>query len=1206
MAFSKPRLGMALESDKEDEEISIDFSKIKNIFKRKKEGEKETKKEEAAETGKDDSKEEDEEIDIDFGRIKSIFKRKELDKKEIKKEDVVETSKDENEKEDEEINSDVSKIKSISKRKDKQPEEDKEESENVSEGKKKADEKEDDEDISLDFGKLKALFKKKEKTKEAKEEAKKAEEKGDDEEISLDFSKIKSFFKNKREDKKEKEEEKKETKDSEEPVDAIDIVGFYDNNKRMIVPLVIILFAVSLSVYLRVQPASLPMTDDWARNSVHTYFRSQIMEQINKQYPNLPEANKNVLVDAEFQKFLKEQSSTVDEQIKGTSAFFKSKLQDSKGYPYLGDIDTYFWWRYARNVIEQGHPWDELKDIKTNEICYKKTESCVPFDNHMLAPKGAYATPDQFHAYFEAFIYRIVALFNKDAALKDVIFFISAIPIALSIIPAFFIARRLGGNFAGAVAAITIAINPFILTRTAGGVADTDPHNIFFPLFIVWLYLESMESKSMVKKIILAASSGLFVGVYSFAWGGWWFIFDFMLAASIVYILYILTSRAKEFKREFKRYFVQPEIRTAFMIMVIFTVSSAFFVSVFRGFDTFHEVLESPFGFTQIKDVAVQRIWPNVMTTVAEQNEVALGGVVSNIGGKFLFFLSLIGVLFMIMDKGGRKAIKTGFLVVSVIWMYIILSIGLEDMITFVVLFSVPAMVGLILFMKEGHEKVNIKMAILLLIWYGSTLYAATKGIRWILLLVPAFSISLGVAIGKIYKYLSATAIKELGINKVIAKGVVIILLSLLFIGPWNSARSIAKQGIPMVNDAWWDSLEKIRLESKPDAIINSWWDFGHWFKTIADRAVTFDGTTQDSPQAYWIGNVLMTDDEDTAIGILKMLDCGANDAFDELDKFVNDTVYTIEILREVIVKDKDEAKKILLERNISGEDADLILTKTHCEPPEDYFIASEDMVSKSGVWAHFGSWDFNKAMIYFTLNKKEYNDNKEASVNYLKERFGYNDNDASNIYYEIQSLASSSEVNNWIAPWPSFGGSDSCEKKDDFNLICGNGIQIDLKNYDVFALNQNNEKMHPKAFAVPSKDGSLMIKQYNGSLLNLQNGRPLGIALIPEGESYRILVMDYALTGSIFTRLFYMDGHGLEHFKKFSDEESVFGNRIIVYKVDWKGSDKNVMDYFKELKEKELKAEEEKRAALINQSRTESSQSGNISEIAALPNESK
>jgi len=73
MAFSKPRLGMALESDKEDEEISIDFSKIKNIFKRKKEGEKETKKEEAAETGKDDSKEEDEEIDIDFGRIKSIF-----------------------------------------------------------------------------------------------------------------------------------------------------------------------------------------------------------------------------------------------------------------------------------------------------------------------------------------------------------------------------------------------------------------------------------------------------------------------------------------------------------------------------------------------------------------------------------------------------------------------------------------------------------------------------------------------------------------------------------------------------------------------------------------------------------------------------------------------------------------------------------------------------------------------------------------------------------------------------------------------------------------------------------------------------------------------------------------------------------------------------------------------------------------------------
>ena len=35
--------------------------------------------------------------------------------------------------------------------------------------------------------------------------------------------------------------------------------------------------------------------------------------------------------------------------------------------------------------------------------------------------------------------------------------------------------------------------------------------------------------------------------------------------------------------------------------------------------------------------------------------------------------------------------------------------------------------------------------------------------------------------------------------------------------------------------------------------------------------------------------------------------------------------------------------------------------------------------------------------------------------------------------------------------------------------------------------------------------------------------------------------------------------GHGLSHFNKFSDETSVFGNRIIIWKVDWEGKDPNI-----------------------------------------------
>ena len=44
---------------------------------------------------------------------------------------------------------------------------------------------------------------------------------------------------------------------------------------------------------------------------------------------------------------------------------------------------------------------------------------------------------------------------------------------ALCVIPAFFITRRVVGNFGGFIAATIVAIHPSFLSRTAGGFADT-------------------------------------------------------------------------------------------------------------------------------------------------------------------------------------------------------------------------------------------------------------------------------------------------------------------------------------------------------------------------------------------------------------------------------------------------------------------------------------------------------------------------------------------------------------------------------------------------------------------------------------------------------------------------------------------------------------------------------------------------------------
>ena len=216
---------------------------------------------------------EDEEISIDFGRIKKFFK---IDKKEDDK------KIDEN-------------IKAI------------EDSAKV--------EKEDD-DIAIDFSKIKNLFKgeKKEETK-----AGHTTKDDDDMELSFDFGKVTKFFKSSKEEIKEIGEEIS--------VNWGNLISFFKKYGIIFIALI----PIVLSIYVRMQAGFLPITDDWAVNSVINGIKSQIRSGIDQQYPNLPDANKNALVDTELQKVLSQSKGQIDEQIKATSNYFKAFFQDESG-----------------------------------------------------------------------------------------------------------------------------------------------------------------------------------------------------------------------------------------------------------------------------------------------------------------------------------------------------------------------------------------------------------------------------------------------------------------------------------------------------------------------------------------------------------------------------------------------------------------------------------------------------------------------------------------------------------------------------------------------------------------------------------------------------------------------------------------------------------------------------------------------------------
>jgi len=349
---------------------------------------------------------------------------------------------------------------------------------------------------------------------------------------------------------------------------------------------------------------------------------------------------------------------------------------------------------------------------------------------------------------------------------------------------------------------------------------------------------------------------------------------------------------------------------------------------------------------------------------------------------------------------------------------------------------------------------------------------------------------------------------------------------------------------VPIMNDAWFNTLTAIKENSNTTAIITSWWDYGHHFKFIADRPVTFDGAWQNTPMAHWVGKLLLTSNETESIGILRMLDCGGNTAFGLVHKKTNFTPITVDIVSQLVKLDKRAANELLTVKGFDQQQAEAILKATHCNPPEAFLITSNDMISKGGVWAHFGSWDFKRSDLWVNVRNLP----KNQAIAYLRENYNYTEDQAREAYTSVLVVNSEADANSWIAPWPSFAGSQSsCEQKNATFIQCGNGVVL-MDNQVLVPTQQGMAGV--KAAAYINKEGEFVTKTFDNAPADA------GVAILPGIEGgLQTVVANRPLQESVFVRLFFGGGHGLSHYKLFKKEREPNGQWIYTWKVDWEGS---------------------------------------------------
>ncbi len=867
-------------------------------------------------------------------------------------------------------------------------------------------------------------------------------------EITLDFGKIKNIFK------------KQENKEKDETIIEVDKTRVVNIIKKYNI-LLLLLIPIFLSIFFRAYTYTLPITQDWAEQSVYQNIKAQIEAQINAESPSISPQAKSTLVDQRFQQVLIEERETIKVQIEAIQNQIRANYQDPEGRMYLPDIDTYFYHLQVQNLLDHGHVGDRIVNNK-------------PYDDHSIAPIGREAVPN-FNSYVIAGIYKFLDIFTSPT-ITQAMFIMPMLIAALSVIPTFFLARKIGGNAAGFFAATILAIATPFLGRSGAGFADTDVYNVFFPVLILWIFIEALTAKKQNNQIMLGTLAGVLTGLYSFVWIGWWYLLDFMLATIGLYALYLMYEHRKEIKTIYKT----PRAKTLIFVGLSFFLLAGITSAFLGNFQSFYKAPISPLLVNTIQSAAKPNLWPNVYTTVAELNPINFTNLVNQLGGNF----------------------------------YLLIALG-----------------GIILTIITHRKGIGVFYSIFLILWFFGMAYTSTKGIRFLLLVVPPFAIAFGICLGILYEKGATWIASTIDLKKSIIKPIIIVLLLLLFIQPLQAADAMAKNQLPNFDDVWYNTLTKIKETTPEESILTSWWDFGHWFKAVADRRVTFDGASQNSPQAHWIGKALRSDEE-TAYGIIRMLDCGANQAFNKIDEQTNDTLKSVEIINEIILGDREKAKESLEERGIINIEE--ILNLTHCSPPPNYIIASEDMIGKSGVWTHFGGWDFKKAFIYQTVKTSS----RIESIQIIQEELGYTQEQAFTVVNQV-SQYEENEANNWVSPFIGYSDITGCSRVDNETLFCSNGAMINTTTNEVTLRLQSGEVIHPKKYS-------------NGEISITYEDSPTEFGVGYNPNTNMAFFAETGMVDSLFAKMFFFEGKGLTKFELVDHQKGFNDFDIYVYKVKW------------------------------------------------------
>jgi hypothetical protein len=944
------------------------------------------------------------------------------------------------------------------------------------------------------------------------------------------------------------------------PTDKFPILANLGAEKLTSWALVVGCMAVVL--WIRTMPLSIPAADDLAESIVARKVREQIAPQVMRQVPG--EKWKDYVEDT-AREWIKRHRAEYDAARASVAAQVKSdfsfEAKNGRRYAHLGDYDSYVWLRNARNYLLRGTTCDAI----VNGEC-RDTYGNAPVGYRMIYNRS-------LHTAAIVAVHRAITFFDPNYPLSASSFLVPVFLGTLGVLPAFFIGRRVSGNLGGVFAALIISLFPAFLLRSIG--SDNDVWNVVLPLFAAWAMVAALDARKIFSAAISAVLAGALTGMHAAVWRGWLFTYGVLLCAALAH--WLLCAIREAVRRGWRQMWRADQVRLLTCVVLAYYVSVGLFTWLAgeSAFSVPFRMLASAVGLAgQKSGGGGGSLWPQALGTVSELSRPKPGDIVQFMGGAIFFFGAWLGLIALVLPKGDWRPRHFALLIWTAalyVACYYFFAWSAVPRSVLVFLFALPLVAELLArsIEKSAGQDVTPKgvlhgSVLLVVVWFFVALYMVSGGIRFLILFGVPFGFAFGAAAGRMREWLGKLLQRAPLLHFAGAGGVGLVMVLAVLVYPVWRGYATARGYYPAMNSAWWDSLVKIRNESRPDAIVNAWWDYGYWIKYAAERRVSSDGGSLQTHVPYWLAQALVAPTETESRGILRMLNCGSDatpspegayGAFGRLKAMGADDVTANSILMEVVKLDKTRAGQYIAQRGFTAPEQNNLLAATHCTPPESFLVVSKEMILKGEWWMGLGSWDVTRAYVVTRTRRLP---EGQAVADWTR-RFGYSAEEALALYRRVAAIKSAAEAEAFIAPAQRLIPTEWIPCRN-----VGGGPEMSCR----IILTHAGETSYLYFLYHPAapKGGRLRSGRREGppavvivagaeGLEEIADPSPafadVGVLLDPAGE--RILVGTPLLIRSTLLRLIYLDPRYMKHYALFDRRITAAGEEVATWKIDWK-----------------------------------------------------